>query len=218
MVNKAPKQCTSLFKVIMTEEGGCFKAAPSLQTHRGAFAQPKAWLLCISHQRHQTWQARPFSCYQLHYWTQGPWLRITVYETHSTNSHDYFRKWTTGVWARVQNISNTIVIQCPTQRWKRNTVFFPLITDRKKITNFNGITTLTLGWDILVDITHAQPLQTYKESIHQLVANYFDNQLTGSSISFQAKSSNICWFQFPKCQGLLLFFVIYENKWRVFGF
>lgn len=66
MVNKAQKQCASLFKMIMTEESGCFKAAPSLQRFRGAFAQPKAWLLCNIRQRHQTWQAMLFSRYQLH--------------------------------------------------------------------------------------------------------------------------------------------------------
>lgn len=67
MVNKALKQCASLFKMIMTEESGCVKAAPSLQICRGAFAQAKAWLLCIIRQRHQTWQAILFSRYQLHF-------------------------------------------------------------------------------------------------------------------------------------------------------
>ena len=33
MVNKAPKQCASLFKMIMTGEGGYFKAAPSPHRH-----------------------------------------------------------------------------------------------------------------------------------------------------------------------------------------
>ncbi len=135
MVNKAPKQCASLFKMIMTEEAGCFKAAPSLQRHRGAFAQPKAWLLCISHQRHQTWQARPFFRYQLHCWTQGPWISIAVYETLTTNSHDYSIEWTISAWARIQNLSNIIVIQCPNQGKKRK-MGFPLliiswIIDRK---------------------------------------------------------------------------------------
>lgn len=31
------------------------------------------WLLCIIHQRHQTWQARRFSRYQLHGGTHGTW-------------------------------------------------------------------------------------------------------------------------------------------------
>lgn len=37
MDNKALKQCVSLFKMIMTKEAGCFKAAHSLHRHRGAF-------------------------------------------------------------------------------------------------------------------------------------------------------------------------------------
>lgn len=37
----------------MSVVGGCFKAAPLLQKQKGAFAQPKAWLPCVSHQRHQ---------------------------------------------------------------------------------------------------------------------------------------------------------------------
>lgn len=37
--------------------------AHSLQRHRGAFAQPKAELLYISHQRRVNWQTRPFSLF-----------------------------------------------------------------------------------------------------------------------------------------------------------
>lgn len=37
-------------------------------------------------------------------------------------------------------------------------------------------------------------------------------------VTFQAKILNICLFQLLKCEDVLLLFVIYENKWRAFGF
>ena len=32
------------------------------------------------------------------------------------------------------------------------------------------------------------------------------------------KPKNVCWFQLLKCKDLLLFLVIYDSKWKVFGF
>lgn len=37
------------------------------------------------------------------------------------------------------------------------------------------------------------------------------------SVIFQAKISKICWFQLLKYSDLLLFFVMCDSKWRVFG-
>lgn len=54
----------------------------------------------------------------------------------------------------------------------------------------------------------------YKAAEMTPVANQFweKDQLT---IAFQANMSNICWFQHLKREEPLLFFVIYDGKWRV---
>ena len=49
------------------------------------------------------------------------------------------------------------------------------------------------------------------------MAKYVDNRLI-VSVVFQVKMSNICWFELFKYEDLLLFFIIYESKFRVFGF
>lgn len=131
MLNKALKQCASLLKWLWLRRVVVSRPPPHYREYRGTFAQPKARLLYIIHQRHQTWQARLFSHYQQHCWTQGPWLRITVYETHTTNSHDYSREWKTSVWARALNLSNIIVIQCPIEwKKKKKIISLALITSR----------------------------------------------------------------------------------------
>lgn len=160
MVNKAPKQCASLFKMIMTAEGGCFKAAPSLQTHRGAFAQRKAWLLYISHQRHQTWQTRPFSRYQPHCWTQGPWLR----DMHTTNSYDYSKEWTSQDSTSFQR--NRFPMSDPGGKTKTKTqqlssfLSFSVELQTANITNFNAIIALIMGWDIGLYYTCAATMKS----------------------------------------------------------
>lgn len=99
MVNRSLKQCTSLFKMIMTED------APSQQRYRGFFEQPKAWLLFILHQRHQSWQAR-FSHYQLH-----------------MEHKDLGSKETYITLMTIPNLFNKVIIQCP---HKGDLIFLPL--------------------------------------------------------------------------------------------
>ena len=50
-----------------------------------------------------------------------------------------------------------------------------------------------------------------------VITNYFDYPLL-VQVSFKANMSNICWFQLLKREDLLLLFVIYDSKWKVFRF
>lgn len=51
----------------------------------------------------------------------------------------------------------------------------------------------------------------------KLITKYFDNWLIVSVI-FQAHMWKFLWFQLLKCDHLMLFFIIYENKLNTLGF
>ena len=108
------------------------------ETHRSFFTQPKAGLLSVSHQRHDTWQTRPFSRYQLYCWTQEHCLRYTVDETHTKIPHADSRKWT-----------NRGLKTCPTLRLSQvqsRDRRQKLATFTEKM--FNTTIILIIGWNL----------------------------------------------------------------------
>ena len=64
---------------------------------------------------------------------------------------------------------------------------------------------------IFIELTLREEQEEYVREVCSRVAALV-------SVIFQAKKSNICWFQLLKYDDLLLLFVTHDGKWKVVGF